>query len=307
MKKNKKIAHTKEELIIIFKQQNIQETLFPWFLARYKLCYDDFYEDMKNYEDDDFDDDDSIQESALYCMNLYKTRFLELIKKGHSEEWAHLVSKNVEDDEVKIYDAYEELKNAQPELAHKELLLHCNNLSNDEDFKRYYLYLFSIGEGLDKPCEKATEYAEDYKKQIKKGKSKLFAHEYADLADMGYHSIYREEYAYAYENAINEEKSEEYARFFADEYASELVDIKRRYGRSEDEEAIDFAIEKVNGRMKAWEYVSEHKLEDTERFSEIYENIHLDTYFADNGMPNGTLEEIDKEILEKALLRYNKL
>lgn len=161
--------------------------------------------------------------------------------------------------------------------------------------------------GLDKPCEKATEYAEDYKKQIKKGKSKLFAHEYADLADMGYHSIYREEYAYAYENAINEEKSEEYARFFADEYASELVDIKRRYGRSEDEEAIDFAIEKVNGRMKAWEYVSEHKLEDTERFSEIYENIHLDTYFADNGMPNGTLEEIDKEILEKALLRYNKL
>jgi methylase of polypeptide subunit release factors len=33
--------------------------------------------------------------------------------------------------------------------------------------------------------------------------------------------------------------------------------------------------------------------------NEIYENQYLNTYFADSGMPKGSLEEIDKEILEK--------
>jgi hypothetical protein len=307
MKKNKKTAHTKEELITIFKDKDVPETLFPRFLSRYKFYFDELYDDMKNYEDDDFDEGDSIQESALYVLNLYTTPFLELIKKGHSEEWALLVSKTIEDNEIRIYDAYEELKIKQPELAEKELSLHCNNLSNDEDFKRHYLFLFSIGEGIDKPFKKATEYAKGYKQQIRKGKSKIYAHEYADLAAENlYHNIYCEEYAYAYEKGINEGKNEKYSRTFANKYGDEITNIKARYGGNEDEEALDFTIEKVNAYMKAWEYVTNNKLDVTERFYEIYENIHLNTYYADDGMPDGTTKEIDKEILEKVLIKYKK-
>jgi hypothetical protein len=63
----------------------------------------------------------------------------------------------------------------------------------------------------------------------------------------------------------------------------------------------------VNGFIKAWKYINEHKLKNSDRFYEIYENQYLNTYYADNAMPKGTLEEIDKKILEKVLLRYNKL
>ena len=307
MKKDKKIAHTENELTTIFKKQNIKESLFPFFLARYKIYFDELYQYMKDYEEDDFEEGDSIHDSALYVLDLYIKPFIKIIENGHSEKWAHLVSKNIEDNEWRIYEAFNELKKEQPKLAQQELELHCNNLSKDEDFRRHYLFLFSIGEGMDKPYEKATEYAEDYKEQIKKGKSKLFAHEYADLGNSDYHDIYREEYAYAYEKAILNKKSERYARVFADTYASELVDIKRRAGISDDEELIDFTIEKVNGFMKAWEYISENKIKNSDRFYSIYENKHLNTYFADDGMPEGTMEEIDKGILEKVLLEYNKL
>jgi hypothetical protein len=63
----------------------------------------------------------------------------------------------------------------------------------------------------------------------------------------------------------------------------------------------------MNGFMKAWKYINEHKLKNSDRFYEIYENQYLNTYFADNGMPEGSLKEIDKEISEKVLLQYNKL
>ncbi len=152
------------------------------------------------------------------------------------------------------------------------------------------------------------EYAKLYKIELAKGKSTLYAHTFSDIMVGGnYHKIYCKEYSYAYEQAILNGKNEGYAFVYADKYADLLTDIKRRAGISEDEDAIEFAKEKAAAYIKAWEYITEHKVVDRNRFSEIYENLHLNTYFADNGMPNGTLEEIDKEILEKALLKYNKL
>ena len=307
MKKDKKIAHTQNELITIFKQQKIRESLLPKFLSLYKSLYNEFYEEMKDYEDDDFEEEDSIQSDALFCTNLYIKPFFELTENGHGEEWANLIAESREEDETKTYYTFNELKKSQPELAQKELVLHCNNLSKDEDFRRYYLFLFGLGEGFEEPYERAIKYAQAYKEQIKKGKSKLFAHEYAEYANSNYNEIYKEEYAYAYEKAILAEKSEEYARVFADKYGSDLVNIKRRVGISDDEGLIDYAIEKVSSFMKAWEYVSEHKIKDSDRFHYIYEHEYLNTYFANNGMPKGTLEEIDKAILKKVLLEYNKL
>jgi hypothetical protein len=48
-----------------------------------------------------------------------------------------------------------------------------------------------------------------------------------------------------------------------------------------------------------------NQLKDFERFASIYENVHLNTYFADAGWPDGDKEEIDKAILEKALAKFN--
>ena len=86
---NKKTAHTESELIEIFKQEGIDEKHFSKFLAYYKVCFDELYEDHKDCEDDDFEEGDSVQASALWCTNRFIKPYLELIAKGHGEEWAH--------------------------------------------------------------------------------------------------------------------------------------------------------------------------------------------------------------------------
>ena len=59
--------------------------------------------------------------------------------------------------------------------------------------------------------------------------------------------------------------------------------------------------------MKSWEYISEHGVKNSDSFYSIYDNIYLNTYFADDGFPDGTIAEIDKSILGKVLLQYNEL
>ncbi len=135
MKKIENKEHTKEELIAIFKKQNIPEKWFTKFLEYYKFCYDDLFEDEGDFDDEDLKEEETVQSGAIYCTNLYTKTFVELTDNGHSVEWAHTIAYSILDDEQKIYEAYEELGKKNPELAKKELILHCNNLSTDEDLE----------------------------------------------------------------------------------------------------------------------------------------------------------------------------
>ncbi|CAM4275926.1 hypothetical protein [Flavobacterium terrigena] len=304
---NKKTSHTDNELITIFQQDNINEKYFPKFLAYYKKCFDDLYDDHKDFNDDDFDEDDSVQASALWCTNRYIKPYLEHIARGHSEEWAHSIADSAEDGERIVYFVYSDLMRINPELAKKELLIHTKSLGNDEHFERQYLYLFEVMDEPNGRIQTALNYSKIYKEQIEKGKTAVYSHQFADLMSDGhYNEIYCEEYAFAYDEAVNKNKSEEYISVYSDKYASVLVDIKRRHGISDDEEMIDFAIEKVKAYMNAWEYGKENKLKDFKRFAEIYEHTHLNTYFADAGWPEESREKMDSMILEKTLEKFNK-
>lgn len=304
---NKKTPHTENELIIIFKQDNIDEKYFSKFSDYYKVCFEELYEDYKDWDDTDFDEGDSVQASALRCTKRYIKPYLELIAKGHGEKWAHTLAHSAEEGERAVYFVHSDLSEIDPELAEKELLIHAKSFGNDKYFVKHYLYLFEVADDIKGRIEKAKKYSEICKEQLTKGKSEVFAHQYADLiADGRYNEIYCEEYAFAYDKAVNENKNDEYARVYAYKYASALVDIKGRYGISDDEEMIDFAIEKVNAYMKAWEFANENQLNDFKRFAEIYENIHLNTYFADEGLPEESKEKIDNIILEKTLEKFNK-
>ena len=48
-------------------------------------------------------------------------------------------------------------------------------------------------------------------------------------------------------------------------------------------------------------------MDDFERFARLYENIHLNTYYADEGRPNLSNEEIDKLVLKETLEKFNLL
>jgi len=253
---NKKIAHTETELLVIFKQDGNDEKYFSKFLAYYKVSFNELLEDHKNWTDDDFDEGDSVQASALWSANDFIQKYIGFIEKGHGEEWSHQMAHSLEGGERAVYFVHSDLEAINPELAKKELLLYTKALCGDEYFKKYYLLLFEVQADPNGRIETAQNYSRIFKEQVAKGKSEIYAHHYADyMADGTYNEIYCEEYAFAFDKAINEKKSEVYARIYANKYASALIDIKARFGISDDEEMIDFAIEKVNGYMKAWEYV----------------------------------------------------
>jgi len=304
---NKKMPHTEAALIEIFRKDNIDEQYFQKFIAYYKYCFAELFEDYKDYSDEDFDEGDSVQAMAIRCTNLFIKPYLELIGRGHGEEWAYSFSDCVEDGESAIYFTYNNVKSIDPDMAKKELLIHTKSLGGDAYFQNHYIHLFEVQANPTGRIEAAQKYSRLYKEQLAKGKSELFAHQYAGLmADGAYHQIYCEDYAFAYEDALLQKRSEEFASIYANKYASALVNIKRRHGISDDERMIGFAIEKVKAYMNAWQYAKKNQIKDFEQFASIYENVHLNTYFADEGVPFTNLEEVDKMVLIEVLKRFNK-
>lgn len=302
-----KTPHNEEELKEVFQLDKIEDKFFPVYIDYYNVCFNELLEDHKNFKEEDWDEGESVQAIALWCANNYIKDYLEHIKNGHGEEWSHILAHSNEEGELAIFHGYNDLRKINPDLAKKEVLTYAKRQSEDKDFLKHYLFLFEEVSEPDNRIETAKKYAEIYKKELAKGKSEVFANEYAALIASGdYHEIYCEDYAIAFDIANKENRDIEYARLYADKYASALVDIKRRYGISDDEDMMDFAIEKVKAYMKAWNYARENRLEDFKRFADIYENIHLNTYYADEGRPNKSELEIDKEILERALEKFGE-
>ena len=293
---DRKKPHTKDELIDLYAQMKYPMKYFIKFESRYHECYSELFNDMKDYEDDDFEDeDDTIGGTALQFASEYLDRFMAQLNGGHGEEWAHLVAKPIEDNNTIIADAYYSMS---PELAKQELRLHCKSLGGDEFFEKYYLFLFEIGEGLNNPQKIALEYSKIYKQQIAKGKSEVFAHQYADLMSGDeFVEIYCRKYAYAYDKALSEGKSEEYAKLFADMYG----DGAANYGEREDKDIPEFWEEKVFAYMKGWEYATNNNLSN--EFIKIYERVYLNTVYADEP-EKIPWNRLDEYILEEALKKY---
>ncbi|MCZ2084346.1 MAG: hypothetical protein LC112_08730 [Flavobacteriales bacterium] len=305
---DKKWRPSEVKLIEIFKQQGFDPKYQKNFVDYYNYCFDDMYPGYEDWENSDWEEDESIHISAMNVTGMYFDTYLECIANGHGEEWSHALAHTAEDGESAIYYTHEEVYKIDEELADKEVRIYAKSLGGDEYFIKYFAHLFEIGSITDDKTEKAEKYSHIYKREIANGKTEIYADKYADLmAGTDFHEIYCEDYAIAYDNAIAENKSERYATLYADKYASALVDIKRRYGISDDEEMMDFAVEKVNAYMHAWEYAQENKVDDFERFARLYENIHLNTYYADGGKPKMSNEEIDKLVLKETLEKFNLL
>lgn len=306
----KKKRHSHAELIEIFSQKKIPDEFHSRFINEYDRIFNELYEDAKDWIDDDFNEDESVQSSALDVTFMFVEPFLEQIEIGHSAEWAEIMAKYSEEDEnVAFHYAYQGVFEKDSAKAIDELIIHCKCLNGDEHFVRYLLYLFQCGDGYSEPLEKAKVYSEIYNKQIELGKSNVFAHEYADLiAEDVYIESYCEAYATIYDQSLKQGKSEQYARRYAYMYSEW---IGNHYGKLsdayEDSDCV-FWNEKMIGNMKGWEYANENELSDRQSSIKIYENIHINTYYADiPPLPKMNNEQIDKMILEKAVESYERL
>jgi hypothetical protein len=302
-------AHTTTELIAIFRERGIPEKYFDSFLLYYKTRFEELLKENEQYKDEDFAEGESVQLDALFGTTIHTDRIMNEITKGHGDEWAFAIANCCEEDEHDHILVYNDLKKSNPELAKKELLILCKSYAGDEFFEKHFISKFEEGCDYFRYAERASKYSETYKKKLAEGKSKIYAHQCADLISCEeFNEIYCEDYAYAYDKAISEGKSEEYAIVFADQYGSTLVDIKSRYGISDDEEMINFGIEKVTIFMEAWVHNQELKLTNFGRFAEMYEQIYLNTYYNDQDeFPKIESSEITKDILERTLHNYMKL
>jgi hypothetical protein len=305
---DKKTPHPYAHIIEIFKKKGIEEKNFQNLYTYYIRCFEELYQyEYINWTHVDYEETgDSAHKSALFVTEMFIEVFLSEKAKGHGDEWSLAVANCGEEGDLVYHVAYNEIVQTNPELAKKEILIRSKSLSNDEVFIKHHIYIYETEIHDTDRINRAKKYSEIYKDQIAKGKSDVYMHEYAVLLSSGDNPIYCEEYAHAYDKAIKEGKSEMYAREFAEEYGGALVDIKARYGISEDEELINYAIEKVDVYMTAWEYNEKHELKNFKRFADIYETIYFNLYYPNEEGPIGTKVEIDMKILEKVLEQYNK-
>lgn len=307
---DKKTPFTEAEISALFREREIDEKYFKRFYHYYIECFTEIYEEeSKNCNEEDSEEiGDYAHTYALTGTDRYIEIFLREKALNHGDEWAHAVTHyEEEEEESTYYFVYDDLNKSNPELAKKELLILCQSYNEDEYFEKHFKYLYEEGSGFNRGAERARNYSKIYKEQLSRGKSEVYSHEYARLLSNGdYNPIYCEEYAYAYDKAIKEGKSEAFALKFAEVYGDALVDVKSWYDISEDEEQINYAIEKVDVYMTVWEYNEKHKLTDFKRFADIYETIYFNSYYPNEEGPVGTKEEIDAKILEKALEQYNK-
>ncbi len=175
----KKNRHTEEELKVFFNEKNIDKKYFFKFLDNYKICFDELFEEHKDWKDDEFENGDSVQDMALDVAMMRLVVFLEEIAKGHGEEWAQIIVDQSEEGERAIYFSYHNLIKKNYELAKKELLIHCKTLGEDEYFEKYYLYLFEIQTDIIGRVEKALDCSDIFKNELVNGKSKEYAHQCA--------------------------------------------------------------------------------------------------------------------------------
>lgn len=293
--------YSKKELFEIAMEKQIPEKYFEDFVA--------FVEnDIKQMVDDAELDEDEIGIAAIDFAVEYFEKYDIEIQKGHSKEWSHVYAVSGERHPHAFNDAYTAIKEIDPANAKEELILHCRNMGGDDLFTNHFIYLMENGEAFSDPDKQAEEYSAVYKEQIKLGKSEIFAHEYADLIAEGeYVEVYCFWYAKIYDESIQKGKPKDYAQLYADKIGGNYADYYGRYieDKEYDTDSHDFNERNILGYMNAWEYSYENNLDHIEVFIKIYEDIYINSYYADDRDYNIDEKELDRDILFRALDKFS--
>jgi len=278
-------------------------------------CLNEFIRDLDNFLTG-LEQDGAIEEedTAAYLLTFpveHTKYYAKRRNDGFSIAWSrkYAENKSLGDTNNLLMYCYEASEEQDKQQADADLITYFKVTKRDQLFIDYLLKQMSIGNRFGKrSIEKdVEEFVSNYNEQISKGKSKLYAYQYADWLIDGYHPIFCEDYAFIYEESINKGKSEKYAKEYANEYASKLVDVKRRYGISDDEESLDWAKSNAKAHINAWEYANENELKSCGKFIECYKRAYLDTLYSDDPNEWKKIEQCEKIALDKALNEYERM
>ena len=289
--------YNKKELLEIAKQKQIPEKYFEEFVA--------FVEkDIKQMTDDAELDEEEIGIAAIDFAVEYFDRYGAQLQKGHSEEWSKIYAQSIEEHSHAFNDAYQSVKENDPSKAKEELKIHCRSMGGDDLYASHFIFLVENGETFSDPDKQAAIYSSIYKEQIALGKSQVFAHEYGHLKASGNDSDdYCLWYAKSYDECTKKGKSKEYAERYSNRMGHYYEDYHARYFEDEeiDNENHEFNERNILGYMNAWEYARQNKLEHSSKFIKFYENIYINSYYADDRDYSIGEKELDTDILRRAL------
>lgn len=294
----------KEELGQAVRQNNYNDECYKEFIS-----YLDHF--LTELEKDGAIEEEDTAASLLSVPLDHANYFAQKRNEGFSEVWSRKYAehKTAYDTRNLLMNCYEAVEEQSKQQADADLMNYFKLTNRDQLFIDYFLMQIAGGDRfVERSLEKDVEkFVSNYNEQINKGKSELYAWQYADWLIGGSHPIFCEDYAYIYDESIKKGKSEEYAKVFAHEYANNLVDVKRRYGISDDEEALEFAKSKAVAFMNGWEYANDNKLKDRSMFIKCYENKYLNTLYSDDLYEWKTIEQCEKIALDKALNEYERM
>lgn len=273
------------------------EEVFTSFLLKF----------LTELEQDNAIENDDTPATLLDVPNDYIDCYIECRRNGFSKIWCTTRAnlKIMFDNRNAVYKCYEEVAEVNEDEALKDLQVFCKLKNGDKPYTEFLIdYVVNYGYS-ERPVEEiAAEFSNIYKKQLKKGKSEIYAKKYASLmAGDHFHEIYCEDYAFIYDQSISQGKSEEYAERYAERYASELVDVKRRAGIHDDEESLEFARDKAKAYINAWEYATENNIKEQKIFIDCYSNSYQNTVYSDEW---SSIEEQEKAALKQALEKFEK-
>ena len=226
------MKHTDKELLDFYIDHSGTEEHASYFLNKYSVIYQDIMNDPDYLEEGEV-----LHTEALNHTNeFYLKKFLELIKNGHSPDWANLRSSNSEMEEGALGETYNSFKGKDSEEAKKQLEIYCTSVGKDDPiFIQYFIQLFNEGEYYDAVVN-SDNYVKAYKKQIAAGKSDVFARTYAESSSTGeYSELFCYAHADAYEKAILEGRSEKYAAVYSYKYAEMIANTYSNYSDKEED------------------------------------------------------------------------
>jgi hypothetical protein len=205
---------TKEEQINLSKEHYIPEIYYNDLIS--------FIEkDIQTLIDLGNSDINEIRQATISEASDYFKKFDNEIQKGHSIEWSSFYAESIEDP---FTETYKHIKKINPELARKELEIHCKAMKRDDLYTKIFIYLMDNGFAFDNPDKMAETYSKIYKEQILAGKSEIFANKYADLIVVDkYKNFASFVEASEYEKAFNATKLKEYAYDYSEAISDFIV------------------------------------------------------------------------------------
>lgn len=255
----------------LFVKTGVEEKYFSYYESELKRRHKAFREEYpydENEDEEERAEDENMEKAYIECANDYIRYYVEEREKGHGHKWSDSVARDRVGGEHEFFvynNAYTSIENEAEK--DKELTIHAYSLNSDpffiEQYKRYFI------DQSEYPQEDAVKYTKTYLDCLSKGKSEVYAKQYAlRLVDYCESKEYCELYASKYEESINKGRDESKTIRIANEY----VDRYERYWPEDDNM---LGIEAHKGYMEGFEYAVDNNIESPEEYAKKYEEEYL--------------------------------